>query len=404
VISNSRALIFHSKLPSNLSNQRSELDGNDQKNKLSSKLSSESRRKSSFEFRSGPSLSSNQLTDCYKAQNGQKSLTNNQIIRTQQTINSQQTSTKATLLQTMSNDKNEMKSASIFTSRTVAQSTKLSKAKIKTIKVTLVVIICYISCSLPFTSVQIWANFWPNAQTSSYWKGPLITITMLLPSLNSVLNPFIYLLLNRNLLYTLLKLIFGSRCVPNESKYQNENTNQRPSISMNKSTLQPIGGSTNSPTTSLLTSGHLANSGSASGEINSRLKSRLKRNSQSMRSEKQIDLNDSSSPMIASDKQLKKVDKNRKLDLESVDQVARTVETIASLNLLNQINVEKCTAVDVSRRLTGMQISKFKSLPRVLSDTLTIQTKDQQQQQFNYQTSSSAPDLKLVNKSEYKSE
>jgi hypothetical protein len=61
--------------------------------------------------------------------------------------------------------------ATTVTPRSHADPTKLSKAKIKTIKITVVVIICYISCSLPFVLVQLWAHWWPGAQTSSLWTG-----------------------------------------------------------------------------------------------------------------------------------------------------------------------------------------------------------------------------------------
>uniref|UniRef100_T1KNR7 G-protein coupled receptors family 1 profile domain-containing protein n=1 Tax=Tetranychus urticae TaxID=32264 RepID=T1KNR7_TETUR len=76
-----------------------------------------------------------------------------------------------------------------------------SKAKIKTVKLTVTIIICYICCSSPFNVVQIWAYWAPGAQ-----ERPLITIAMLLPSLNSCVNPWIYLFFNRNLLSTLDKL------------------------------------------------------------------------------------------------------------------------------------------------------------------------------------------------------
>ncbi|CAG2109915.1 unnamed protein product, partial [Medioppia subpectinata] len=48
---------------------------------------------------------------------------------------------------------------------------RISKAKIKTVKVTVVVVICYIVCSSPFICVQVWANWWPGAQQTSFWTG-----------------------------------------------------------------------------------------------------------------------------------------------------------------------------------------------------------------------------------------
>lgn len=49
-----------------------------------------------------------------------------------------------------------------------------SKAKIKTIKLTVVIIICYIVCSSPFNCVQIWASWIPGAQQSPLYTGKLL--------------------------------------------------------------------------------------------------------------------------------------------------------------------------------------------------------------------------------------
>jgi arginine vasopressin receptor 1A len=48
---------------------------------------------------------------------------------------------------------------------------RLSKAKIKTVKVTVVVVICYIVCSSPFICVQVWAYWYPGAQETKFWTG-----------------------------------------------------------------------------------------------------------------------------------------------------------------------------------------------------------------------------------------
>lgn len=108
--------------------------------------------------------------DSFRAQNGQA---NNRINSPADlaALTSSTTDLAATSSQLNKFTSTQMKSASIFASRTPAHSNKLSKAKIKTIQVTLVVIICYISCSLPFCAVQLWAHFYPNAQSSSLWTG-----------------------------------------------------------------------------------------------------------------------------------------------------------------------------------------------------------------------------------------
>ncbi|XP_076372897.1 oxytocin receptor-like [Tachypleus tridentatus] len=79
----------------------------------------------------------------------------------------------------------------------------LSRAKVKSIRITIVVIACYILCSTPFLVVQLWAYWSPYAQNSSVWKGPTVAILMLLASLNSCVNPLIYLAFNHNLIIAL---------------------------------------------------------------------------------------------------------------------------------------------------------------------------------------------------------
>ena len=55
----------------------------------------------------------------------------------------------------------------------------LTRAKIKTVKITLVVITCYVLCSSPFLCVQLWAQFWPGAQETALWKGTFIFLFQL---------------------------------------------------------------------------------------------------------------------------------------------------------------------------------------------------------------------------------
>lgn len=50
---------------------------------------------------------------------------------------------------------------------------RLSRAKIKTVKITVVIILCYVCCSSPFICVQIWAAWWPQAQL---WSSKLLIL------------------------------------------------------------------------------------------------------------------------------------------------------------------------------------------------------------------------------------
>uniref|UniRef100_A0A1B6D522 G-protein coupled receptors family 1 profile domain-containing protein n=1 Tax=Clastoptera arizonana TaxID=38151 RepID=A0A1B6D522_9HEMI len=79
----------------------------------------------------------------------------------------------------------------------------ISRAKINTIKQTVTVIALYIGCSSPFICAQLWASWDPDALSSPFLEGPTFTILSLLSSLNSCVNPWIYLTFNRELLRAL---------------------------------------------------------------------------------------------------------------------------------------------------------------------------------------------------------
>ncbi|XP_018612064.2 vasopressin V2 receptor [Scleropages formosus] len=73
--------------------------------------------------------------------------------------------------------------------------TGVSRARIKTVKMTVVIVVAYIICWAPFFTVQLWSVWDLNApkETATF------TILMLLASLNSCANPCIYLLFSGQL-------------------------------------------------------------------------------------------------------------------------------------------------------------------------------------------------------------
>ncbi|XP_048878536.1 oxytocin receptor [Brienomyrus brachyistius] len=81
--------------------------------------------------------------------------------------------------------------------------TGLSKARIKTVKMTVVIVLTYIMCWAPFFTVQLWSAWDVNAPTES----ATFTILMLLASLNSCANPCIYLLFSGHLPSSLLAVL-----------------------------------------------------------------------------------------------------------------------------------------------------------------------------------------------------
>ncbi|XP_059535841.1 vasopressin V2 receptor [Myotis daubentonii] len=64
----------------------------------------------------------------------------------------------------------------------------VSAAMAKTVRMTLVIVIVYVLCWAPFFLVQLWAAWDPKAPT----EGPPFVLLMLLGSLNSCTNPWIY--------------------------------------------------------------------------------------------------------------------------------------------------------------------------------------------------------------------
>ena len=55
--------------------------------------------------------------------------------------------------------------------RCISQEEEHLRAKIKSVKLTVTVIFCYVFCSLPFICVQLWAQWYPGAQESGAWTG-----------------------------------------------------------------------------------------------------------------------------------------------------------------------------------------------------------------------------------------
>ncbi|XP_041836279.1 vasopressin V2 receptor-like [Melanotaenia boesemani] len=71
----------------------------------------------------------------------------------------------------------------------------MSKARVKTLKMTVVIVIAYVVCWAPFFTVQLWCAW----DTHAPKETATFTILMLLASLNSCANPCIYLLFSSQL-------------------------------------------------------------------------------------------------------------------------------------------------------------------------------------------------------------
>ena len=75
----------------------------------------------------------------------------------------------------------------------------ISRAKIKSVKLTLVIIACYILCSTPFIVGQLLATLGPAHISSKI--GQQMEPLFWLMTLNSLVNPWIYICFNWNQLF-----------------------------------------------------------------------------------------------------------------------------------------------------------------------------------------------------------
>ncbi|XP_067227829.1 vasopressin V2 receptor [Chanodichthys erythropterus] len=108
----------------------------------------------------------------------------------------------------------------------------VTKAMSKTVRMTLVIVLVYTICWSPFFIVQLWAAWDPNPPN----QGAAFTILMLLASLNSCTNPWIYTAFSSSVSRELLALL---RCqtgsprrgsLPDDSTTTHTSTNTKDSI------------------------------------------------------------------------------------------------------------------------------------------------------------------------------
>ncbi|XP_030632490.1 oxytocin receptor b [Chanos chanos] len=117
----------------------------------------------------------------------------------------------------------------------------ISKAKIRTVKMTFVIVVAYIICWTPFFFVQMWSAWDPKAPR----EAMAFIIAMLLASLNSCCNPWIYMFFAGHLFRDLMRTCLASlRCgcdqEPNRKSppaaYAMKSTSSQRSLSQTSST------------------------------------------------------------------------------------------------------------------------------------------------------------------------
>ncbi|KAL7882509.1 hypothetical protein SRHO_G00001670 [Serrasalmus rhombeus] len=83
----------------------------------------------------------------------------------------------------------------------------ISRAKLRTVKMTFVIVLAYVVCWAPFFIVQMW-SVWDEEFSWHDSENTAVTLSALLASLNSCCNPWIYMLFSGHLLHDFL------RCLP----------------------------------------------------------------------------------------------------------------------------------------------------------------------------------------------
>ncbi|KAJ8382759.1 hypothetical protein SKAU_G00035370 [Synaphobranchus kaupii] len=113
---------------------------------------------------------------------------------------------------------------------TVSSVTTISRAKLRTVKMTLVIVLAYVVCWAPFFLVQMWSvwdeNFlWDDSESTA------VTLSALLASLNSCCNPWIYMVFSGHLLQDF------AHCFPCCHKIQHKFKKEDSDSSIRRTTL-----------------------------------------------------------------------------------------------------------------------------------------------------------------------
>ncbi|XP_062058072.1 vasopressin V1a receptor [Lepus europaeus] len=127
----------------------------------------------------------------------------------------------------------------------------ISRAKIRTVKMTFVIVTAYIVCWAPFFIIQMW-SVWDENFNWTDSENPSITITALLASLNSCCNPWIYMFFSGHLLQDCLQSFLCCQNIKqNLNKEETDSMSRRQtSYSNNRSPTNSTGTWKDSPKSS----------------------------------------------------------------------------------------------------------------------------------------------------------
>ncbi|XP_072212395.1 vasopressin V1b receptor [Excalfactoria chinensis] len=101
----------------------------------------------------------------------------------------------------------------------VSSVSTISRAKIRTVKMTFVIVVAYVACWAPFFSMQMW-SVWDEDAPDDESADAAFTITMLLASLSSCCNPCIYMFFSGRPLQDVARCLALWGCPPSAPRRQ----------------------------------------------------------------------------------------------------------------------------------------------------------------------------------------
>ncbi|CAI5636445.1 arg8-vasotocin receptor [Oreochromis niloticus] len=93
----------------------------------------------------------------------------------------------------------EASKSGMLSRSSVSSVSTISRAKLRTVKMTFVIVVAYVVCWAPFFTVQMW-SVWDETFSWDDSENAAVTLSALLASLNSCCNPWIYMIFSGNLL------------------------------------------------------------------------------------------------------------------------------------------------------------------------------------------------------------
>uniref|UniRef100_A0A3P9BXG1 Arginine vasopressin receptor 1A n=1 Tax=Maylandia zebra TaxID=106582 RepID=A0A3P9BXG1_9CICH len=108
----------------------------------------------------------------------------------------------------------------------VSSVTTISRAKLRTVKMTFVIVLAYIVCWAPFFIVQMWSVWDENFQWDDS-ENTAVSLSALLASLNSCCNPWIYMIFSGHLLQDFVQCFSCCRKINTDFKKEDSDSSLR---------------------------------------------------------------------------------------------------------------------------------------------------------------------------------